>query len=779
MKRFRRAPSLRELGMHRLRDLSRPEEVFQLVHPELESEFPPLAPLDRCPNNLPVQLTSFVGRGREIAEVRRLLGSARMVTLTGMGGCGKTRLSLQVAGELLDTYRDGVWLIELGPVDRSEMVVRTLAAVLGLREEGDRPLAETIAGSLETRTVLLLLDNCEHLVEECAEMAGTLLRRCPALRILTTSREALGVPGEVVWELPPLPVPEPPAPGAAGVMDAFSDCPAVRLFLDRAVTAAPAFALSAQSAPYVAEICRRLEGLPLAIELAAARVRLISVQEISTRLDDCLRLLAVRSTTLPQRQQTLRGAVDWSYNLLGEAERLLFRRLSVFAGGFTLNAAEHVCADEAIDSLGVLDLLGRLVDKSLVRVEERDCGETHYRLLEVLRQYAQERLAESDDCGVLRTRHLRFYLDRAEEAEDRLSGPEQAAYLGCLDSECDNFRAALAWSLTSPAAAGLRLAGALWRFWYTRGWAGEGRRWLADLLAASADRTLERARALYGAGVLANSQSDYAAAAPLLDESLQIYRELDSQSGVADALNGLGIMAYYQGDYDTARARYDEALVLKRSLGDLTGASSILNNLGILADGRGDFAAARALYEESLSARRELGGPIAIANSLNNLAFLLNRVGEHDRSRTLYEESLAIAREMGSQRGIATALHGLATAARDGGDRTTARRRYAESVGIQRVLGDRRAIAECLDGLATLACLEGRADEAVRLSAAAQSMRTALGVTPEPSEQVRHQSMLQDARDSLGTEAFEAAWAEGSEASPEEAVALACGADEQ
>jgi predicted ATPase/class 3 adenylate cyclase len=516
-----------DLGEHRLRDLAAAERVFQLTASGLPDDFPPLKSLDALPNNLPLQLTSFVGREREQAEVRRLLTTARLVTLTGTGGCGKTRLALQVGAELADAFADGVWFVDLAPLADPALVPQTVAAVLGVHEVAGRPLLQTVADHLRGRELLLILDNCEHLLDACAQLADALLRACPRLRILATSRELLGVAGESAWRVPSLTLPDARQPPAAASLTQYE---AVRLFIERAVAALPTFAVTNQNAPAVAQLCWRLDGIPLAIELAAARVRMLTVEQIAARLDDRFRLLTGGSRTALRRQQTLQAAIDWSYQLLSEEERLLLQRLAVFAGGWTLEAAEAVGVGASIEGADVLDLLGALVDKSLVVAEGQGAHE-RYRLLETIRQYAGEKLLEAGEVGPIRDQHRDWYVGLAARAEPELTGPGEEEWLGRLEVEHDNLRAALAWSLEGDPGVGLRLAASLGGFWARHGHLVEGRRWLEAFLtrAPAPDDPEEqrvRARALRRAGILASDQQDRAAARTFLAESLILFRAL-------------------------------------------------------------------------------------------------------------------------------------------------------------------------------------------------------------------------------------------------------------
>ncbi|HTM00986.1 MAG TPA: protein kinase, partial [Candidatus Omnitrophota bacterium] len=472
----------------------------------------PRAAAARGPNNLPAALTAFIGRKRETAELKRLLGQARLITLSGPGGCGKTRLAVQVATDLLTELPDGAWIVELAPLADPALVPHHVATALGVREESGRPVAETLAEAIAGKRMLLLLDNCEHLVGACAALASALLQAAPDVRVLATSQEPLGVPGEVTWRIPTLGVPDLAA--GARSREAIGRYEAVRLFLDRAAGVQPTFALTDQNAVAVANICRRVDGIPLAIELAAARVKVLAPEQILARLEDRFKLLTGGSRTALPKQQTLRAAVDWSYDLLTPAEKTLLNRLSVFAGGFTLEAAEAVCSDDALDTLDLLDTLTHLVDRSLVVPEEAGEGEVRYRLLETIREYGREKLEAAEQRTAFRVRHAEHFLALAEQAEPELTGPGQAAWLHRLSREHDNLRAALVtWlEVEGPPVRGLKLAGALWRFWWMRGNWAEGRSRLAALLLATGDAApAERTKALHGAAVLARTQGEYRA----------------------------------------------------------------------------------------------------------------------------------------------------------------------------------------------------------------------------------------------------------------------------
>nr|BAL59164.1 adenylate/guanylate cyclase [Candidatus Acetothermum autotrophicum] len=764
--------SLRSLGQHRLKDLQRPEHIFQVVHPELLSEFSSLRTLNAVPNNLPIQLTSFIGREREMKEVKELLKQTRLLTLTGSGGCGKTRLALQVAADLLEEYPDGVWFVEFTVLTDPALVPSTVAATLGIHEEPGRPALLTLAEALKPRTLLLILDNCEHLVGACAQLAETLLRSCPHLRILATSREALGIAGEVTWRVPSLSLPQPHELAQPDSLMNLTKYEAIRLFIERAEAASPEFKVTPHSIKDIVQICQRLDGIPLAIELAAARVKALSVEQIAARLDDRFRLLTGGSRTALPRQQTLRAMMDWSYELLNERERTLFRRLSAFAGGFTLEAAEAVCADEQIPSYEIIDLLTNLVSKSLVVFEEHD-EEARYRLLETVRQYARDKLLETGEAARVRDRHRDWFLAFAERAESALQGPDQALWLKRLETEHDNLRAALEWSSADPET-GLRLASALWLFWYLRGYVSEGREWLKHFItkAAHAPAAL-RAKALYGASMLARAQDDYAHAIRLLEESLALYRAAKDTRGVALALGNLGIIAFARGDYARATRLHEESLEHFRALGDRVGMASALSELGNVAMYQGDLARAEQLLEEGLGLSRAAQDDQGIALALRRLGAVLFQKGERARAKALLQESLELYRELGAVPGLASVLNSLGMIALSEGDAQRAGTLLRESLRKYRDVGDKWHIALCLDRLARVAAAQGDWERAARLLGAEEALREAIGAPLPPSERDGREHTLKNAHKHLSEELFAAAWADGYAMKLDHAIAYA------
>lgn len=672
---------LRDLGPQRLKDLSEPEHVFQLCHPDLVDEFPPPRSMQVLPNNLPVQLTSFVGRDSEMAEVGTLLTTSRLVTLAGAAGCGKTRLALQVAAEKIDEFEDGVWFVDLAPVTDPALVPHTTADAIGVKEEPRRSILETLTEHLKKRRLLLVLDNCEHVLSACTDLAAALLKSCPNLVIMTTSREPLGVPGETSWRVPSLPTPD---VAHSRTLDELTQFDSARLFLDRALASSPDLKVDTNEAAAVGQICRRLDGIPLAIELAAAHTDVLTCEQIDSMLDDHFRILTGGARTALERQQTMLAAVGWSYDLLTEHEQVLLRRLSVFVGGFTLEATEEICAGGPFDTPQIFGLLSSLVRKSLVVSEKRPHA-ARYRLLETIRQYARDRLHESGEGAPLRTRHRDWYLALAERAEpELLQGGNQAEWLARLEEEHDNLRAALEWSAADEDPEPVvRLAGALWRFWYIRGYAGEGRRWLSQALERS--QVLPptvRAKALNAAGALAWVDHDHKAARPLLAEALSIYRDIGDELGLSRTLNVLGSVAIALGDSNEARTLYGEALENRRRVDDHSGAAVILVNLAYLATSEGDLDGARKSFEEALVIFRQVGNRLVELTTVFNLGGLSMQQSEYAPARVLTEEALAIARELGVRQNLWEVVERLAALALTQGDYEEARHRWEESAQI-------------------------------------------------------------------------------------------------
>jgi len=723
-------------------------------------------------HNLPIALTSFIGRTDEIAEVTRLLTITRLLTLTGAGGCGKTRLALAAASEVVANFPDGVWLVDLAPLADPALVPQAVAAVLGVREEPQRSLTATLVDALRPRALLLLLDNCEHLLDTCAHLAETLLSAGSHLRILATSREALGVAGETSWPVPSLSLPDPAHPPALADLMRSE---AVELFRERASSALPTFTLTPENAAAVAQVCRRLDGIPLAIELAAVRVKVLSVAQLATRLDDCFRLLTGGGRTAIPRHQSLRAAIDWSCALLVEPERALFRRLSVFAGGWTLEAAEAVCAGAGLAGDEILEVLAHLVDKSLVVVEAQAGGEAHYRLLETVRQYAWDRLCDLGEAAAIRRQHTAYYLALAEAAEPKLRGPQQRVWLDRLEQEHDNLRAALAWSRADEgdAQTGLRLMGALEWFWIYRGHMSEGRRWLADLLArpAAAAPTVARMQALACGGYLAGTQGDFAPARVLLEESLALGQALGDKHGIAYARLYLGNVACFQGDYAGARVLHEESLALFQNLGNTWDIAFALNRLGDIDLYLGDYTRAVAALEASLALVRQVGDNVGLGHVLLSLGYAAHLQGDDARAAAYYEESLAGFRALGHTWGIAEALHALGYVLQAQSDNVRAAVCFSESLTRYWTMGHKEGTSLCLTGFAGLASEIGQPVRAARLFGAAEALREIIGLSQQSDERATYDRTVAALRAQLDAAAFAAAWAAGRALSVEQAIA--------
>ena len=728
--------ALRDLGEHRLKDLTHAQRVFQVVAADLPDHFPPVRSLGALPNNLPNQLTSFIGREREKREVKHLLETTRILTLTGSGGAGKTRLALQVAAELLEEYPGGVWLVELAALFDPTLIPNAIASALNVPEQRGLPLTNTLVDFLRSKSLLLLVDNCEHLLPACAGLGDKLLRSCPTLRMLTTSREPLGIPGEVIWRVPSLSFPD---SRSLPSLEQLSEYEAVRLFVERAVSHEPGFMVSSDNVRPVVQVCQRLGGIPLAIELAAARVKVLAVEQIATRLDDRFRLLTGGGRTVLPRHQTLRATMDWSYDLLSENERTVLQRLSVFSGGWTLEAAESVCAGEKVKTPDILDLLTQLVDKSMVGVSRTD-GDTRYGLLETVRQYAYEKFEEAGGGGDLRRRHCRWYLRLAEEAGLRWGGSAMPVWIERLEREHDNFRGALEWSGSEAGdhEFGLQLAIALVRFWEMRGYFTEGRRWLESLIARSES------------------------VPPLLK---------------AAALNAAGILAYRQGSYPRVSELCSKALALCEAHGDRRGAGRALHFLAHVMQAQGDYAVATVMMERSVALHRAGGEAADLANSVDCLGEIARSAGDDARARVYTEEALALYRDLGHVRGQAHALHNLAYLRLHEGDAAEARAFFRESLVLAKQLGTIRDQVFAIVGLACASLVNRETSWVTRILGAAEAVLSTIGMQLEPAEDAEFRRAAETMRAQLDPAAFGTAWAEGRMMTLEEAIKYALAAE--
>lgn len=682
--------TIRDLGEHSLKDLVQPEHIFQVDVSGLPTDFPPVRSLEAKPGNLPSQLTTFVGRGGEIGAVRNLLEQNRLVTLTGPGGTGKTRLSLRVAEESQPSFEDGAYFVRLAPITDPALVVPTIATTLGLREDPTTRPFDSLVAHLDGKNVLLVLDNFEQVIRAAPDI-GQLLGSTEGTRIICTSREPLGVAGEQEYPVPPLTLPD---PAHLPPLEALTQYEAVALFIERAKAVQPGFAVTDENAPAVAEITARLDGLPLAIELAAARVKILAPDAILARLGDRLSLLAGGPRDLDARQQTLRDAIAWSYDLLDETERQLFARLAVFMGGFSLDAAEAVCSPN--DELGMdsLEGIASLVNKSLLRQMSLDHPEPRFVMLETIREYAIERLSESPGADEIRRRHAEYFRDLAERAAPELLGPNQATWLDDLWHEHDNLRTALEWAeREGNIETALRTGAALWRFWQMRGYLREARERLTALLrvADSDDHPHVRARALEAAGGVTYWMGDFAAAQELYEESLETWRNLGDTREIAGALYNLSFVFSVppepEGDAAKALELLQESLALFREVGDRSGISRALWGLANEYRSGGDPASARAPALEGLAMQRELGDRFSEGWSLHGLGLISLDLGEFIQARDWFEQALRIFGDAGDLSGIALILADLAGVAVGEKDMERAARLFGAATAIEEEVG--------------------------------------------------------------------------------------------
>ncbi|MGI8551627.1 MAG: tetratricopeptide repeat protein [Dehalococcoidia bacterium] len=778
------------------------------------------------PGNLPLALASFIGRQRALSELAGLLPSTHLLSLTGAGGSGKTRLALELgyrvsglrsrteeneargeqaaeplsgdsieSSDTLPVFPDGIWLVELGPLSDPALAPQAVASVLGLREQPGRATIEILVEYCCSRSLLILLDNCEHLLDACASLVTSLLQTCPGLRFLLTSREALGIAGETVWPVPPLSLPA----ANAHLPAALTESEAVRLFVERARAVRPDFVLDNENAAAVLHICQRLDGLPLALELAAVRVMALSAQQIDDALVDRFRLLVGGKRRGVARHQAMRAAVQWSYDLLSQAEQQLFRRLSVFAGGFDLAAAEvvrdrgqgigdrgggtgdvlaqatdrHPTPDTRHPSeSSVLDLLQQLIEKSLVLVEEVE-GAARYRLLETVREYGREQLTLSGEGPGVQRRHAEHFLTITVEATRLQNMSDQVAAMRRGDRELDNLRAALRWAVDhGEAETALRLSTALWRYWEIRWLLREGRGWLAAALARKGGSLATRADALNGAGFLALRDEDLDSAEQLYEESLILSRELGHPASIAGRLQSLGLVAYQRGDYAVGRQFAEEALRIFRELDDRPSLGLHLLNIGLLDHVEGKYSSARAFYQESLDLERELRNAYGIATSLHNLGVVAYDLGELHVARACYEECLSYARSIDYRFLIFLTLNDLGHLERRIENTVEAASRHRESLRLSRDLGDREGIANALRGLAILAAATQQWLRAARLHGAAEMVHRADTGILAPYYRADREQALAAIHAALDDATFDRIWAEGAVMTFDQAIAF-------
>jgi len=781
---------LLDLGEHQLKSLTRTENIFQLNAPGLPTTFPALKSLNRFSNNLPVQLTSFIGREHELAEAKGKISpspigggdrgeGARLLTLIGPGGTGKTRLSLQLGASLLPDFKDGVWLAELAPLSHPSLVLQTIASVLAVREQSGMPLKELVFDYLRDKQLLLILDNCEHLIETCAQLTDELLQNAPEMKVIASSREALGINGEIIYRVPSLSLPEQTSPvGTAQVTrEAVAGFESVQLFVERATAANPKFQLTDENASSVAQICHRLDGIPLAIELAASRVTLFSPEQIATRLDDRFKLLTGGSRTALPRQQTLRALIDWSYDLLTADEQALFRRLSVFAGGWTYEAAEMICGDSSF-----LDLLTQLVNKSLVVVE---VGEERYRLLETIRQYARDKLLESGEGGELRNRHLGYFLDLAETAEPELHSFESLQWTVKLRTEYDNIRAALEWGLSENLEAALRMVGALPYFWITQGYAVEGRRWALDVLEKAKSRPGQdkekegsqgttRANAYLALSILATDLGDNEVVLATASESVALARKSGDKRILSFALAYLASGKTNLGEADEAYPLAQEALALARECGSQHAIAFSLTTMGeVSANAKHDYESAMAYAEQAIALTEKGGYRWENSMTIFGLGYTARSLGKYDQARSRFRASLPFFIELGDKHRINMVQSELAHIEREQAHYGQAITMYRKTILEWKRLGHRAAIAHQLECFAFIAKAQEQIERALRLCGAAEALREKINIAMTPQERVEYDREIADLKANVDEIEFASLWAEGRSLTMEQAIQLA------
>jgi predicted ATPase/class 3 adenylate cyclase len=767
--------ALKDLGEHRLRDLVRSEHVFQLVDPAIPSEFPPIRSVDAFPNNLPVQLTSFIGREHELEEARQRLASAHLLTLIGPGGTGKTRLSLQLAADLLPSFPDGVWLAELAPLTDPALVPQSVASVFRLREQLGMPLDELLIDYLRDKNLLLMMDNCEHLIDACAQLADHILHTCANLKIIVSSREALGISGETVYRVPPLSLPDSEILTRASL----TKCESAQLFIERAAAAKPRFSVTGQNVESIAQICRRLDGIPLAIELAAARVTAFSPEQIASHLDDRFRLLTGGSRTALPRQQTLRALIDWSYELLSEDERRLLRKLSVFAGGWTFEAAESVCSD-----LDVLDLLSQLVNKSLVTVDD-EADEPRYHLLETVRQYARDKLLEMGETEPTRGSHFDYFFRLTEELAPRLKSFGASQWVDRLELEHDNLRAAAQWGLENRLTDLLQMIQFLPYFWNRRGYEEEGRNLIRDALRRASQLPEfqggadQRQLTLLGQAwqvlaMLAYSQGDNVRAVDASQRAAALARQLDDKRLLALALafEASGLM--FLGQIENVEPLLKEGLTAAEQSGDKFAVGLPLSLYAqAISMTTGDFVLARSEILRGRELLRESGDDWGASMSLLSTAMIAKYRQDYPEARRQFVALEPIFRDLGDQHRINMVRSELAHLERFEGHYQQAEALYRESIQEWQRIGHRAAVAHQIECFAILARLNGQGERAARLYGAAEALREKIGISMTQMERVEYEQHVAGLRVVMEPSTLASAWAEGVRMTMDQAVRFA------
>lgn len=799
--------AFKDFGKRKLKDIVQSEHVYQILADGIPSDFPPLKSLDERKNNLPFELNSFIGKEKEIDEIKKILSRVRLLTLIGFGGTGKTRLSVHVAYNLIDEFSNGVWFVELAQLSDPSYVLREITASLKIPVDEKRETIDILIDFLREKELLLILDNCEHLINECARVAEVLLQKCPKIKIIVTSRESLHILGETIYQISALSMPD---VNKNHSLESLSQYESVRLFIDRVLAVKHDFKVTNENAPAVAQLCFQLDGIPLAIELAAARVKVLPVEKILERLTDRFSLLTGGKRNLLPRQQTLRALIDWSYDLLSEKEKLLSRRLSIFSGGWTLEAAEKVCSDDIIDEYEILDLITNLSDKSLVKVTETRYS-MRYTMLETIRKYCEEKLFDPEDRNVLLEKHFYYFYKFAEDSETRLTGMDQREWIIRIAAENENLRNSLRWSLNVNPVFSLKMSVVLGKFWELRSHFSEGLEFLRKGLESSENVDLIwKAKAVYWTGFFLIHHGKYAEAKKNLNDCLIIFREINNKEGEAVTLISLSTIAVFEndfenlklytskslpisieinnkpfiarnlqnfalglmqrGDHDEARIKIEESISLFRELNDTLQLAKSIGNIGALEYLAGNYEKAKAALEESLILRRESGDRQGISIALNNLGSIAYMLKDFDESERLLEESLEIIREIGDRRIYVTAISTLGSIANDRDDYPKAVKMYKESIIISNELGDKYTISKGFEGFATIFVKLKKFKEACLMAEKYISLLESSNKNIIEGELTRIEEMKADLKSNLSIEDFEKYWIEGEAMTVEQAL---------
>ena len=715
---------VRDLGNRRLKDLIQPVKLYQIMSSEIPSDFPALMTLDARPNNLPVQLTNFIGRETDIAEIKKILTNSRLLTLLGPGGTGKTRLSMQIAADMIDEYTNGVFIAEFASVSDPSLIIQTLMNSLGVNEVKGQSQDLSLSEFLKEKEMIIILDNCEHLVNECALLAEKILSKCQKLKIITTSREALNCSGEITYRVPPLSLPDPNKKISPEKLTHYE---AVRLFIERALVINQEFRVTNENAPALAQICHQLDGIPLALELAAARVNVLTLDGINERLNDRFKLLTGGKRTALPRQQTLRALIDWSYDLLSENEKILLQRLSIFSGSWTYEAMEKICSDDVIEEFEILDMLGNLIDKSLVKVVESE-NIFRYTMLETIRKYGSEKLTGSGDKDELQLKYFDYFYKLAQDSEAGLSGTEQKEWIKKMAQENENLRDSLNWSLTNKPESSLIMSVAMGKFWELRSHFTEGLESLRKSIeiSESAD-ILWKAKAFYWTGFFFIHQGKYAESKKYLNQCLGMFGEINDKDGVALTLLSLATIGLFENDYENLFSYSEKSLSISQEINNKSYIARNKQNIAIGLMQQGEYEAARSKFEEGISVYRELKDHVLLAKIIGNIGALEYLLSNFDKARSAFEESLQIRQELGDRQGISISLSNLGSVAYMIKDYDESERRLEESLEISEELGDKRILVTTIGTLGSIAIDRGDYCKAVKLHSRAVEIAGEIG----------------------------------------------------